>query len=187
MSTSENTINGIDVDRLQETVEDLRADGRMGRLRLRAHNRWIDGAHGCTIIEDFRIADEDEAAHQDRFEIDADEPEMLLGTDTGPNATEMLLHALASCLNTSFVYQASARGIEIDSLELEVEGDLDLRGFMGVDPAVRNGFQQIRVTFRVVSEASPEEIEELCQAAQDRSPVYDTLVKGTRVRVELEE
>ncbi len=177
-------VDGVDVTNMRETIEQVRQHPEQAQLKLRAHNHWIDGAHGRTIIQDFSLAGQED--QHTRFTLEADEPPALLGTDTGPNATEAALHALASCLNTTFIYYAAAMGIEIEELDLELEGDIDLQGFLGVDPKVRNGYQEIRVQFHVKSDAPPEKIEQLTQLAQQHSPVFDVVTHAVPVQVSLQ-
>ena len=114
------------------------------------------------------------------FTLDADEPAILAGNDDGANPVEHLLHALASCLTTSIVAHAAVRGIEIESLQSELEGDLDLNGFLGLSPETPKGFTDIRVKFNV--KAKPEDMETIKSLA-DFSPVFNTLVKGVPVNV----
>ncbi len=128
----------------------------------------------------------EEARHAQAFELHGDEPTELLGDDHGPSATEALLHALAACLNTTFIYHAAARGVEIDELELELEGDLDVRGFTGVSDEVRRGYSGVRVTFRVKSDAPREKTEELVRLARKYSPVHDMVTNPTPVEARLE-
>lgn len=113
---------------------------------------------------------------------DADEPAILVGTDKGANPVEYVLHALAACLTTSMVYHAAARGIRIEELESQLEGDLDLRGFMSIGPDVRKGYQNIRVTFKVKSDAPAEKLKELCQF----SPVFDTIRNPVAVAIDVQ-
>ena len=106
-----------------------------------------------------------------------------MGTDTGPNPAEALLHALAACLTTSLVYVASARGVRLTRVESSLEGDMDLRGALGLSDECRNGFDQVRVTFRVEGDASPEELRKLVERAQHRSAVFDIVSHGVPVSV----
>jgi uncharacterized OsmC-like protein len=178
-------LNGVDVGRLNDTLEDIRQDPSIARFQLRARNEWVDGAHCRTTIQEFWGANE-ERSHERPHVLEADEPDILLGQDQGPGAAEAALYALASCLNTTLIYHAAAKGIQIDELELELEGDIDLQGFLGLSPEVRNGFQEVRVTMRVKSEAPQKQIEELCELAQRRSPVFDIVTHATPVKVQLE-
>ena len=110
---------------------------------------------------------------------------MLLGTDTGPNPAEALLHALAACLTTSLVYVASARGVRLTRVESTLEGDMDVRGALGLDDDYRNGFERIRASFVVEGDATPEKLQELVQRAQRRSAVFDMVSHGVPVTVEM--
>lgn len=110
----------------------------------------------------------------------------MLGEDRAPNAAEAALHALAACLNTAFVFQAVAAGVSLEALSLTVEGELDLHGFLGLDASVRNGFQNVRVTFHVTSDASDDLLSELSLRAQDRSPVFDIFTHPVPVEVSLQ-
>lgn len=110
---------------------------------------------------------------------------MLLGGNAGPNAVEAILHALASCLAVGFVYNAAAQGITVESLNFDLEGDLDLQAFLGLSEDVRPGFENIRLTYRVKSDAPREKIEALCDYVQRTSPVLDMLRNPVPVSVAL--
>jgi len=112
------------------------------------------------------------------------EPAVLLGTDTGPNPAEALLHALAACLTTSLVYVAAARGVKLTEVESTLEGDMDLQGALGLSDDVRNGFEKIKVTFRVKGDAPDEKLRELVARAQQQSAVFDSINGGVPVEVE---
>ena len=118
------------------------------------------------------------------FFLHADEHAVLLGNDLGPNAGEYLLSALAACVTSTLIYHAAARGIEIEEVESTVEGDVDLRGFLGTDPSVRNGFQNIRMSFAISADLSDQEFEELAKLGPMFSPVLDTLTKGVPITVQ---
>ena len=173
-------VNGVDVQKLTETVETLKSNPKAGLLRHRAHNRWVEGAHCRTRIQDFALGGE-EMSRSMPFEIHGDEPPALLGEDHGPSATEAALHALAACLNTTFIYHASARGVKIELLEIEVDAELDLRGLLGLSEEVRNGYSKIHITFHVKADASDEKLKELCEVAKQRSPVFDMISHGVPI------
>jgi len=177
-----NRINGVDLDVLLETVKAIQADPELGRCEFRARNKWIDGAHNRTRISGFYAAKQ-EMSHKQTFELHADEPPMLAGEDQGANPVEHLLNALASCVTTGMVAHAAVRGIEIEELESELEGDIDLRGFLGLDPNVPKGYTNIRVNFRV--KTAPENVEMLKDLAAF-SPVYNTIIDGAKVDLNVE-
>lgn len=176
-------VNGIDVDGLKTAMSMIRDRPEIGSFRFRAKHRWAGGAHCFTTIQDFYGAGEEDTSRPMPFVLEGDEPTVLLGQDYGPNATEALLHALSACLSTAFIFNASARGVEIDQLEIEIEGNIDLRGFLGLSDEVRNGYELINVTFNVKSDASAEQISELAELAQARSPVFDIVTHPTPVSV----
>jgi uncharacterized OsmC-like protein len=118
------------------------------------------------------------------FQLDAGEPAVLLGADTGPNPAEYVLHALAACLTTSIVYTAAARKVRLTAVESTVAGDLDARGAFGLDDAVRNGFERIAVSFRVTGDAPEGKLREIVERARERSAVYDMVTNGVPVAVD---
>jgi uncharacterized OsmC-like protein len=120
-----------------------------------------------------------------RFILDNDEPEVLLGNDAAPNPGENLLHALAGCLTTAIVYHATARGYQLDKVESAVEGDLDLQGFLGIEPPIRNGYKSIKVTYNIEGDLTFEQKEEILKFGPSYSPVFDVINNGTPVEVKL--
>src|SRR6185295_20205911 len=154
------------------TLDAIKAQPELGRFQFRATNRWIDGAHNRSMMRGFYGAGQEDESRADAFACDAGEPAVLLGTDTGPNPAEALLHALAACLTTSLVYVAAARGVRLTAVESTLEGDMDVRGALGLSDEVRNGFERIRVSFRVSGEAPPEKLREVVERARQRSAVY---------------
>jgi uncharacterized OsmC-like protein len=175
-------VNGIDLNVLSETVNALKKDPELGKCRFRARNRWIGANHNCTTISDFFCAKQ-EMTHKQDFELHADEPAMLAGQDEGANPVEHLLHALASCVTTGIVAHAAVKGIHIEELESELEGDLDLNGFLGLNPEAPKGYTNIRVKFRVKTDA---ENLRLLKRLSEFSPVLNTLIHGTRVEIDIE-
>jgi uncharacterized OsmC-like protein len=174
-------INGVDVDTLMGTVNAIKGDAGLGACRFRASNTWLSGNHNRSTVSGFHGARQ-EIAHRQTFTMDADEPAILAGNDAGANPVEHLLHALASCLTTSMVAHAAVRGIEIEELESELEGDIDLRGFLGLAPDVPKGYTEIRAKFRV--KAKPEDVDRIKELAKF-SPVFNTVTRGARVKVEV--
>jgi uncharacterized OsmC-like protein len=175
-------VNGINLGVLQETVSAIKDDPELGKCRFRARNKWSGGAHNCTTISDFDGAKQ-RMQHKQLFELHCDEPSILAGQDDGANPVEHLLNALAGCVTTSMVAHAAVLGIRIDELESELEGDIDLNGFLGLDSNVPKGFTEIRVNFKVKTE--PENLEKLRQLATF-SPVYNTLIHSPTVNINIE-
>jgi uncharacterized OsmC-like protein len=177
--------NGVDTERLFATLDAITAQPEIARFQFRARNRWIGGAHNRTTIKDFGGAGREDTSRAEAFVLDAGEPEVLLGADTGPNPAESLLHALAACLTTSLVYVAAARGVRLTEVESTLEGDIDLRGAFGLSKEVRNGYEGIRVTFAVRGDASPERLREVVERARARSAVFDVVSRGVPVTVDV--
>jgi uncharacterized OsmC-like protein len=186
-TTTESTIrNGVDTQQMFGTLDALKADPGLARFQFRAHNRWIDGAHNRSTIRDFYAAKQEDTSRASAFVLDAGEPGILLGTDTGPNPAEYLLHALAACLTTSLVYVAAARGVHLTEVESTLEGDMDVQGALGLSDTYRNGFEQIRVSFKVKGEAPEEKLREVVARAQQRSAVFDMISNGVPITVEMQ-
>lgn len=179
---SSNRVNGINLNVLNETVRAIQGDPELGKCHFRARNKWIDATHNCTTISGFYGAKQ-EMTHKQDFELHADEPPILAGNDDGANPVEHLLSALASCVTTSMVAHAAVQGISIEELESELEGDIDLRGFLGLDPQVPKGYTNIRVMFKMKTD--PDNVEKLKRLAAF-SPVYNTLIQGTQVDIQIE-
>src|SRR5207247_9523465 len=144
-----------------------------------------DGAHNRSTIRDFYAANQEDTSRSEEFVLDAGEPAILLGADTGPNPAEYLLHALAACLTTSLVYVAAARGVRLTEVESTLEGEMDVQGALGLSDDFRNGFEQIRVSFRVAGDAPEEKLRELVARAQQRSAGFDMVASGVPVTVDL--
>jgi uncharacterized OsmC-like protein len=175
-------VNGVNVENLMKSIEAFKEQPALGHFKFRATNKWITGGHNRSRIKEFYGAGREDTVRTQTFVLDADEPSVLHGGDRGANPVEFVLHALAACLTSSMVYHAAARGIRIEELESQLEGDIDLRGFTGVDPNVRKGYQNIRVTFRCKSDATAEQLEELAKF----SPVRDTIANPVPVAVRVE-
>jgi uncharacterized OsmC-like protein len=186
MSTTMETVrNGVDTEQLFGTLDAVKADPSLAKFQFRARNRWIDGAHNRTTIRDFYAANQEDTSRPKEFVIDAGEPAILLGSDTGPNPAEALLHALAACLTTSLVYVAAARGVRLTEVESSLEGDMDVQGALGLSDDYRNGFERIRVSFRVEGDAPEEKLREIVARAQQRSAVFDMVTNGVPVTVDV--
>ena len=177
--------NGVDSEQMFGTLDAIKAQPELASFRFRATNRWISGAHNRSTIKGFYGAGEEDSSRTEAWELDAGEPAILLGKDTGPNPAEYLLHALAACLTTSLAYVAAARGVRLTEIESTLEGDMDVRGALGLDDDYRNGFERIRVSFRIEGDAPEEKLREIAERARRRSAVYDMVTNGVPVAVEV--
>jgi uncharacterized OsmC-like protein len=174
-------LNGVAIDKLAETIRQIRNKPELAAFEFRATNEWERGGHSKTTIEAFHGV-EQENQHKKRFELEADEPPVLLGRDLGPNPVEHMLNSLVTCLTGALAYHAAARGIRIDKIESHVEGTIDLRGFLGIEKGVRRGYKDIKVTFKVESDAPAELLRECALF----SPVYNTLLEPPTIEVAFE-
>lgn len=174
-------VNGVDVEKLFATVEAIQKQPSLAECQFRARGRWFEGGHNRTTVSGFYGAGQ-EQSRREPFVFDKDEPPVLLGKDIGANPVEFVLAALAGCTTTSLAYHAAANGIEIDAIETELEGDLDLRGFLGLAPEARRGYEGIRVKYKVKTQADAAELEKFLK----QSPVYDVITNPTPVKLEIE-
>jgi uncharacterized OsmC-like protein len=177
--------NGVDTEQMYGTLDAIKADPQLGIFQFRARNRWINGSYNRSTIQGFYGAGQEDVSRTRAFEIDAGEPAILLGSDTGANPAEALLHALAACLTTSLVYVAAARGVYLTEVESTLEGDMDVRGCLGISDEVRNGFERIRVSFTVQGDAPPAKLREIVARAQARSAVFDMVSNGVPVEIDV--
>ena len=186
MSTITDTIrNGVDTEVMFGTLDAIKAQPELGTFQFRARNRWLGGSHNRSTIKDFYGAGLEDTSRSEAFTVDAGEPPILLGANEGPNPAEYLLHALAACLTTTLVYVAAARGVHLTEVESTLEGDMDVRGALGLDDDYRNGFERIRVSFRVAGDAPEEKLREIVARAQRRSAVFDMVTNGVPVQVDV--
>ncbi|MEX0829926.1 MAG: OsmC family protein [Nitrospirales bacterium] len=175
-------INGVDVAAVNELVKNVESDTKLGECRFHIKNTWSTCGQNQSKVSSFYAAKQ-ERPHENPFTLNADEPPILAGHDKGANPVEHLLHALAGCLTTTLVYHAAVRGIKVEELESELEGDLHIRGFLGLSNKIRSGFENIRVNFKVKTYAG--NIEKL-KALSKLSPVFDMTSNGTNVQVNIE-
>jgi uncharacterized OsmC-like protein len=179
-------VNGVNVTKLFGTIDAIRSSPVLSKFNFRAKGKWIKGGHNQITIDDFYGAGQTHSRSQP-FVYDEDEPPVLLGEDHGANAGEYALAALSSCLSSTLIYHAAAQGVVIDEVESTISGDIDLQGYLGMSENVRNGYEKIKVTFKVMSNAPREKIRELVELAQKRSPVFDIITNPTPVEVSLQE
>jgi uncharacterized OsmC-like protein len=177
--------NGVDTGPLFPTLDLLKEQPELARFQFRARNRWVDGAHNRSTIKGFYGAGQEDTSRTEAFVVDAGEPAILLGTDTGPNPAEYLLHALAACLTTTLVYVAAARDVKLTEVESTLEGDLDIRGAFGLSKDHRNGFERIKVRFKIKGDAPDEKLREVVERAQQRSAVFDMVTNGVPVKIDV--
>ncbi|MEJ2725163.1 MAG: OsmC family protein [Deltaproteobacteria bacterium] len=178
-------VNGVNVDQLFATLDLIKQNPEVAKFKFRATNKWISGTHCQATVRDFYGALKEDTARQ-AVVFEMDEPPVLLGNSQGTNPVEYLLVALSGCLTTSLVAHSSAKGINIRGVQSRYEGDIDLRGFLGLSEDVPVGYKDIRVYFKIDADASDEEKEEMVKMAQKYSPVFNTITKSAPVIVQLD-
>jgi uncharacterized OsmC-like protein len=175
--------NGVDTATLFATIDAVRATPDIAKFQFRATNKWVSGTHNQSTLHGFYGAMQ-EMTHEKPFTFDADHPAVLVGRDNGPTPVEYLLHALAACLTAGIANIAAARGVNLTEVESTVEGDINLLGILGLSDQVRNGYQQIRVSFRLEGD-DPEKLRRVVEQSRLRSAVYDVITNGVPVSVEV--
>ncbi|HSP56570.1 MAG TPA: OsmC family protein [Dehalococcoidia bacterium] len=177
-------LNGVDTPTLLATVDAVKAQPELANFKFRATNRWLGGTHSRTRIDSFYGAS-GEQMHGQAFTSDSDHPTVLVGRDQGPLPVEFLLHGLAACLTAGIGNIAAARGITLYEVESAVEGDINLLGILGLSNEVRNGYEQIRISFKIKGDAPEEKLRQIVEQSRNRSAVYDVLTKGASVSIEV--
>lgn len=185
--TTPKIINGVDVGKIAETIEAIKETPSIADFKFRISNKWQGGGLNQTTVKASYGANQNFPEREGKFTMQADEPPILLSGDKAANPVEHLLHALAACVTTSMVYHAAARGIPLEAVESLLEGELDLHGFLGLDPKVRNGFKGITLTMRLTGALTEEQKQEVLKFGPQFSPVYDMVTNSVPVTVQLAE
>lgn len=184
MSTTGTMINGVDTQALFGALDAVKAAPQAAHFQFRARNEWVAGTHSRTTVNDF-FGLGAEQSHDAPSTFDVDHPRQLVATDQGPSPVEYVLVALAGCLTAGIGNIAAARGVELTKVTSTVEGNIDLNGVLGLDDNVRNGFQNINVTFEIEGGAGTDELRKIVQRSVARSAVYDMLTNGVPVTVDV--
>jgi uncharacterized OsmC-like protein len=178
-------LNGVDVPALFATLDAVKGTPEIAAFQFRARNTWVSGTHNRTVIQGFYGAGQEDTSRSEPFVYDADHPAVLVGGGNAPTPVEFVLHALAACLTSGVANIAAARGVTLHRVESTVEGDINVLGLLGIDDGVRNGYNQIRVSFAIEGDATPEVLAGLVEQSRRRSAVYDVLTHGTDVVVDV--
>jgi len=177
--------NGVDTATLFATLDAVKQAPQAARFQFRAHNQWISGTHNHSTITDYYGVGE-ERTHEHSFVFDADHPAVLVGQDHGPTPVEFVLHALAACLTAGLANIAAARNITLTEVRSTVTGDIDLNGILGLDPEVRNGYEQLTVHFTIQGDAPPEQLRQLLDQSRARSAVYDIITNHVPITIQVD-
>jgi uncharacterized OsmC-like protein len=185
ITTDNSRTNGVDTPTLFATLDAVKGQPEIAKFQFRATNTWLGGTHSRTRFSGFFGAMQ-EMEHQVVTEVDADHPAVLVGQDAAPTPVEHLLHAIASCLTSGIANIAAVRGVQLTRVSSTVEGDIDLLGILGLsDGSVRNGYQQIKVTFHIEGDADDATLHAIVEQSRRRSAVYDVLTQPTPVAIEV--
>ena len=178
----DNRVNGLDVDALKATIREIAEDPAKGIVDFRVKSAWKGQTRSEATVESYSIGGQ---VVKRPFKIAVDEPFELLGENTAPNPQEMLMTALNACVMVGYVAGAAAKGITLEKLELETRGELDLRGFLGIDPNVRPGYESIQYTVRIKGDGTPEQFRQIHETVCRTSPNYFNISRPIRLDVEL--
>lgn len=178
-------LNGVDTPTLFGTIDAVAGQPELAKFQFRATNRWQTGTHSRTTIETFSGAGGDHT-HTCNVEFDADHPAVLCGKGQGITPVEFLLHALSGCLMAGVGNIAAARGVKLESVECRIEGNADLRGLLGIDKTVRNGFSDISVKFNIQGDAPADKLAAIIEQSKQRSAVFDVITNQVPVSIEVE-
>jgi len=178
------TVNGFKTEEIAGTINAIQQNPEIAKFEFRVRNNWITAGHNQATVKDFYGGCQEDPSRTKAWVLDNGEPPILLGNNEGPNPVEYLLTALSGCMTTTMALHAAARGIAIESIESRFEGDIDVQGFLGLDDSVRNGYQQIRVTFDIKGDLTDDQKRELIGFAR-MSPVFDVATNGTDVEIGL--
>jgi len=176
--------NGVDIEFLRTAREALAAEPEGAQFQWRVTNTWVRGTHSHSTVDGFFGLGEAQTHHTE-FHFEGDHPQQFSADDEGATPVEMVLAGLAGCLTAGVATIAAHRGIQLRSVTASVRGDQDVRGTLGVDSDIRNGFSGITVTYSIDADASADEIAALVAQSQKRSAVFDVLTNPTNVTVEV--
>jgi uncharacterized OsmC-like protein len=184
MQTATPVDNGVNVEALLGAREALTAAPEAAQFKWRATCKWVNGTHSRSTIDSFFGLGE-EQNHRTQFRFDADHPEIFASEDNGATPVELVLAGLASCLTAGVASVAQNREIQLRSVTATLEAGMDIQGILGIDGDVRNGFDGIKVTYKIDADASDEDIRAVVAQSQKRSAVYDIITNPTNVTVEV--
>ena len=184
MINTDRKLNGFNLEAIDNTLDQVKGDPKIAEFKFRAVNKWETGVKNQTIIHGFYGGKKEDESRADPFIINTDMPEVLNGANTAPNPPEFLLHSLASCLTTSMMLLATARGLSVEGVAVSVEGAIDLNGFLGTDSCVIEEYQNISVLIDVEGPFTKDEKEELLKLAK-RSPVYKSIINPVPVDISI--
>jgi len=176
-------VNGLDLDLLDDLVGEIKADAANAEVRFRVKTRWTGQTRSESVVDGYELSGR---PIERRFKIAVDEPHELLGQNSAPNPQELLMTALNACMTVGYVANAALHGIALTALEIETSGQLDLRGFLGLDENVPPGYRQLDYTVRIAGPGTPEQFDAIHQAVMKTSPNFFNLAQPIRMNGRLE-
>ena len=181
--TRDEKVNGIDVEALHDAIDAIKADPSMASCKFFAGTQWRHGMASQTKISHYELGGE---TIPQQYTIAVDEPSALLGSDTAPNPQMLLFAALNTCVLNTFVANAAANGVRLDSVEIDLEGELDLRGFLGIDDSVNPGYNEVTMVCRVQGDGTDEEYEKCLEAGTKHSPNFQNISRKVKINYRIE-
>jgi uncharacterized OsmC-like protein len=176
------TVNGLDVDALHEVIEQVKKEPSRGIVEFKVKTRWRGQTRSETFVDSYKLGG---SKIKRRFTIHADEPVELLGENTAPNPQELLMAAFNACISVGYVAGAAVNGITLSKLEIETIGQLDLRGFLGIDPDVKPGYESIQYVVRLAGNGTAEQFRQIHENVIRTSPNYFNVSRPVRLDAEL--
>jgi uncharacterized OsmC-like protein len=181
-ATKTNRVNGLDVDALMGVIEEVKADPSKGAVKFRVTSNWKGQTRSESKVESYSLGGQE---IQRSFTMPVDEPLELLGENTAPNPQEMLMAAFNACIMVGYVAGASVNGITLEKVEIETRGELDLRGFLGIDETVKPGYDSIGYTVRIKGNGTPEQFREIHETVLKTSPNYFNVSQPVRIDADM--
>jgi uncharacterized OsmC-like protein len=182
MATVQTKVNGIDTDALKHAMGEISNDAGKGICKFQVATHWMGGTRSATTVDKWAMGGEQLPRN---FTIESDEPPELLGEATAPNPQEILMSGLNACVMVGYVTGCAMKGIELESLSIETEGELDLRGFLGLDDSVKPGYDEIRLIVHIKGNGTPEQFQEIHETVKAKSPNFFNISKPIAIRPEL--
>lgn len=177
------TVNGLDVDALHGVINEVKNDPAKGIVEFKVKTAWHGQTRSQTSVESYKLGGNE---IKRRFTISADEPLELLGENTAANPQELLMAALNACMSVGYVAGAAVQGITLSKLEIETIGQLDLRGFLGIDANVKPGYDSLQYVVRIAGNGTPEQFREIHENVIKTSPNYFNVSRPVRLDAKLE-
>lgn len=179
---SQKTVNGINTEALQSAIDAIKLDPEKGQTTWTIQSRWAGGTRSEHKVKGFKIGGVE--VRRD-FDIQIDEPKELCGTNLHPNPQEHLLAAMNACMMVGYSAVSALMGVRLTRLEVTTTGDIDLRGFLGIDPSVANGYEQLQQTVRIAGDGTPEQFRQIHETVKRTSPNYFNITRAVAVNSRL--